>query len=142
MATITKHTNDTPAVSGLHSTVICASNQLDFSLTGNNVAAADVVQAVKIPAGAYVVNVAVIVDTAEGSACTATVGDADGASSWDASTNLNASANTETAGLAGTDAYATAGKYYPTEDTIDLTMDNAASTAKITVMAFYLLRAV
>ena len=112
-----------------------AYNTLDFSVT--NVASADVVQALKIPANAFVVNVFHVVRTAEGGTCTATVGDGDGASSWDASTDFNATANTETAGLAGTDAYTTAGKFYAAADTIDFTMNNAADAAKVTIGATY-----
>jgi len=109
------------------------SNEIDFSET--EVSAADVVQALKIPANTYVKNVYVLVKTAEGATCTATVGDATDPNGWDASTNLNASAGTVTAGLAGTDDYATAGKFYSTADTIDLVMGHATDAAKVIVFA-------
>ena len=109
------------------------SNEIDFSET--EVSAADVVQALKIPANTYVKNVYVLVKTAEGATCTATVGDATDPNGWDASTNLNASAGTVTAGLAGTDDYATAGKFYSAADTIDLVMGHAADTGKVIVFA-------
>ena len=112
-----------------------AYNTLDFAVT--NVASADVVQALKIPANAFVTNVFVVVRTAEGATCTATVGDGDTANGWDASTDFNATANTETAGLAGTDTFATAGKFYAAADTIDFTMNNAAATGKVTIGAIY-----
>jgi hypothetical protein len=107
--------------------------QLDFSDT--NVLAADVVQALQIPAGTMVLNVYVEVVTAEGGTCTATVGDGAGASSWDASTDLNATAGTVTAGISGTDAYALTGKVYTAEDTIDLTMGHNTDAAVINVFA-------
>lgn len=114
---------------------VLSENKLDFSEI--NAAASDVIQAIKIPAGALVTNVRVHVLTAEGSTSTATVGDGDGADSWDASTNLN-SAGTTTAGLPGTDAYATAGKYYATADTIDLTLSaHALDAAIVNVSAEY-----
>lgn len=112
-----------------------AYNTLDFSVT--NVAASDVVQALKIPALAFVTNVFVVVRTAEGGTCTAAVGDADSSNGWDASTDFNAAANVETAGLAATDSFATAGKFYASADTIDFTMDHAADAAKITIGAVY-----
>jgi hypothetical protein len=110
-------------------------NKIDFS--EKNMVASSVIEALKIPAGALVHNVRVLVLTAEGGTLTATVGDGAGANSWDAATNLN-SAGTVTAGLPGTDAYATAGKYYSAADTIDLTLSaNAAETAIINVSADY-----
>lgn len=112
-----------------------AYNTLDFSVT--NVSSSDVVQALKIPALAFVHNVFVVIRTAEGGTCTATVGDGDSANGWDASTDFNAAANTETAGLAGTDSFATAGKFYASADTIDFTMNNDADAAKVTIIALY-----
>ena len=112
-----------------------AYNKLDFSATG--VSSADVVQALKIPANSLVTEVSVTVRTAEGGTCTATVGDGAGASSWDAATNLNATADTVTSSVKGTDAYAV-GKFYSSADTIDLTMNNAAATAVINVAATYM----
>jgi len=84
----------------------------------------DVLQCLKVGAGMLVTNVRVAIVTASGGTLTATAGDGDGANSWDASTNLNATAGTVTAGLAGTDTYATAGKLYTAADTIDLTLSN------------------
>lgn len=135
MATITDfidlHDACIPA-SGLNKAFVLK-NTLDFDTTP--VAAADVVQALQIPAGTYVLNVFVEVITAEGAACTATVGDDAGANSWDAATDLNAVAGTVTAGISGTDAYALTGKVYTTENTIDLTMDHLADDAEIVVYA-------
>jgi hypothetical protein len=115
---------------------VLSENKLDFS--ENNALASEVIQAIKIPAGALVKNVRVVILTKEGSTTTATVGDGDGANSWDASTNLNANPNVVTAGRPGTDAYATAGKYYASADTIDLTLSaHALDAAIVNVSAEY-----
>src|SRR5574341_2142166 len=135
MATITSFVSGTQEHQDLMGRAVGAYNTLDFSIT--NVASADVVQALKIPANSLVSNVYVVIRTAEGATCTATVGDGDDTNDWDASVNFNAAANTETAGLQGTDANATNGKFYTSADTIDFTMNNAASTAKVTIIAFY-----
>jgi len=111
-------------------------NILDFSTSGpGEVAAADVVQALKVPVNCLVTHVQVTVITVEGATCTATVGDADGANSWDAATDLNATKGTTTYSAAGTDAYATGGKIYKADDTIDLTMGHDTDAAKILVTA-------
>lgn len=107
---------------------------IDF--TKQNVSAADVVPVLRIPKGAFVSTVGVIVNTKEGATCTATVGDGDAAAGWDASTNLNANAGTLTVPVQGTDAYAY-GKIYLADDTIDLTMGHDTDAAKITVFAEY-----
>lgn len=101
--------------------------------------ATDTLQCVKVEDGMLVSNVRVAVITASGGTLTATVGDGDGANSWDASTNLNATAGTVTAGLAGTDTYATAGKLYTADDTIDLVLSNNApgTTGVVDVVVEY-----
>jgi hypothetical protein len=96
-----------------------------------NVAASDTVQAIKVPAGTYVLNVFVKVVTPEGGALTATVGDGSGVNSWDASTDLNATAGTVTQGISGTDAYALTGKLYTANDTIDLVHSAAIADAAV-----------
>lgn len=111
-------------------------SRLDFAKTP--VAASDVVQVVEIPAGTVVTNVFVKVITAEGATCTATVGDGADADGWDASTNLNAAADTITYGVAGTDAYVNSigtaqGKIYTAADTIDFVMGHATDAAVIDV---------
>ena len=135
MSTITFFTDKKPACVGVGTNMFMAENIIDFSR--KKALAGDVVQCLNIPKGAYVLNVMVTVLTAEGATCTATVGDADGANSWDASTNLNATAGTVTAGVSGTDAYALTGKTYTSDDTIDLTMGHDADTAKISVCTCY-----
>lgn len=102
----------------------------------NNAAASDVMQAIKVPAGTYILNVFVKVITPEGGTLTATVGDGDGANSWDASVDLNATAGTVTQGVSGTDAYALTGKLYTANDTIDVVHSaHAADTAVYDVIA-------
>lgn len=113
---------------------IKAENKIDFSV--KNATAGDVVQALKIPKNALVQDVFVIVRTPEGAICTATVGDSDSATGWDASTNLNASAGTVTSALEGTDAFGV-GKLYTADSAILLTMGNNAATAVVTVVALY-----
>jgi len=101
-------------------------NRLDLS--DINTAASDVVQALAVPANTFVIDVLTKVVRAEGGALTASVGDGNGASSWDGATDLNGSVGTVTQSAAGTDAYATTaakGKFYATADTIDLTMSAA-----------------
>lgn len=103
------------------------------------VATADVVQCLAIAAKTLVEAVFVEIVTPTGLTSTATVGDGDGASSWDASVNLNAAAATVTKGVSGTDAYALGpGKYYSAADTIDLTCtitNGPCTTGSIKVFA-------
>lgn len=123
-------------VKKLGNDLVLAENTINFAT--NNGVASDVVQAIKVPKGAYVMQVGTYLHTAEGGTQTATVGDGAGANSWDASVDLNAAGGTVTGGIPGTDAYATSGKLYTAEDTIDLTMSaHAADTAKITVFCVY-----
>jgi len=109
--------------------------QIDFSDT--NADASTVVQALDIPAGTQVFNVWLEIVTAEGGTLTCTVGDGDGADSFEGEADLNATAGTVTYGAGGTDAYVTAGgKFYSSADTIDLTLSaNAADTAVVNVIA-------
>ena len=125
--------------------VYTVENTIDFSK--KNAAASTVVEALNVAAGTHVLNVWVTVDTPQGAASTATVGDAGTPAGFDAATDLNAAAGTTTYGV-GTymnavpavaiqDAYVAAGgHYYATADTIDLTLSAAAvDTAVITVKA-------
>jgi hypothetical protein len=141
MATLTKFVRDFPAISKEGSTQIVATNKIDFSKPGYAGAASDVVQVLSIPKGAFVRNVFVRVITAEGSTCTAKVGDGSDDDGFDASVDLNAAANTLTAGIAGTDAYVinNIGKLYTSADTIDLTLGHTTANAVIEVMAVYCL---
>ena len=134
MGTITTFVDNVQAMEREGNLKHVVARKIDFSVTP--VDAADVVQVLKIPKGALVTNVAVIVKTAEGATCTVTVGDAAGANSWDASVDLNAAAGTATYSAAGTDAYAY-GKYYAAADTIDFTMGHDTDAAIVVVTAEY-----
>ena len=113
-----------------------------ITLVGNPTVASDVVQALKIPAGAFVTRVGVLAITAEGGTLTATVGDGAGAASWKDAVDLNDLTGGAHSGPmytndldSGTDAYGE-GKYYGSADTIDLTMSaNVGDTAVFTVWA-------
>lgn len=130
MSTISDFLKGHPAVKGIGSNQVKAENLIDFSK--KSVLAADVVQAIRVPANALVTKVALYTITAEGATCTVTVGDGDGANSWDASANLNSVGGYYSA--AGTDAYAQ-GKFYTADDTIDLVMGHDTDTAKVLVVA-------
>jgi len=123
-------------------------NKWDFSEDGAG--SADVVQLLTVPEGTFVFSVVHIVNTAEGGTSTGTVGDGDAADGWIASVNNNATAGTAlqsngkftlSEGTPNTISYthaygAQGGKYYGSEDTIDITLSaNAVDTAVITLMA-------
>jgi len=113
-----------------------------ISLAVNPSVASDVVQALKIPAGAFVTRVGVLVITAEGGGLTATVGDGTAAAGWKDAVDLNDATGGAHSGPmytndldSGTDSLGE-GKYYGSADTIDLTMSAAAGdTAVFTVWA-------
>lgn len=106
--------------------VFCVRQRVDITA----LATGEVVQCISIPAGTYVMQVMTKVITAEASGvCTATVGDGDGANSWDASVNFAATAGTITCSAPETDTYATTGKLYSTADTIDVTLTIASGPA-------------
>jgi hypothetical protein len=114
-------------------------HQVEIDFSEKNVAAADVVQIANIEAGTRVIAIGWEVTTAEGDTCTATLGDGDGAASWDASINLNSAAGGGSA--AGTDAYALTsgiGKLYTSADTIDLVMGHDTDTAVVTFQIMYI----
>ena len=134
MATVTTFVSGTQEHLDLAGRAIGACNTLNFAATA--VSAADVVQALKIPANALVTRVTTIIRTAEGATCTATVGDGTTADGWDASVNLNAAAGTTLRSLEATDTYGV-GVFYSSADTIDLVMGHDTDAAKVTVMAEY-----
>ena len=86
--------------------------------------------ALTIPANTLVLQVYSVVVTAAGEACTATVGDGDSATGWDASIDLNATAGTRYGGVPGTDAF-TVGKLYSTADTIDYVVTLNGGTGSV-----------
>jgi len=136
MGTISAFVEKTQYTQKLGTDVFCAENLLDFSKT--NAAISDVVQALKVPANTIVKNVWCIVKTPEGSTAVATLGDGASATGWDASVNLNAAAGTMTGGVPGTDAFASIGKFYASEDTIDLVPSAALDTCKLVVKAEFM----
>lgn len=108
---------------------VMAEAKIDFSEL--NVSAADVVQALKIPAGALVTDVWLEVLTAEGGAGNVDVGDASNVDGWDVDVDINAAALTR-----GDGAYA-GGKRYAAADTIDLIPSVDLDTAVVLVVAEY-----
>ena len=109
-----------------------AENVLDFSAT--NVSNADVVQALKIPAGALVKSVWCECLTAEGATATANIGDATDPDGWDATINLNSAAGV----ILGDGAYA-GGKRYASADTLDVVPTADLDTAKMRIVAEYVI---
>lgn len=102
---------------------------VDFTDAKNQVTIAagntNTLQVGKVSAGTIVKAIDAIVDTAEGEAVTATVGDGDNPDGFIASLNLNSATGTIGAG-AYTAAY---GKYYAADDTIDLVIANSSGSA-------------
>lgn len=135
MPIVTTFTDGLQETVELGNRVMVAHNKLDFSATP--VCSGDIVEAIKIPAGAKVMEVHTTVKVKEGTTCTATAGDGSGDADWDASVNLNANVAVGTRSAVGTDTYATTGKFYAAADTIDLTMGHDASTAVLIVSATY-----
>ncbi len=133
MATITKFVDGLSTPELLANEVVKKENVIDLSIVDS--ASGDTVQCLKVPAGAFVSRVGVLVITVEDSTLTGTVGDEADPNGWDASVNfenlgMNVSDLDES-----TDAYGE-GKYYPAEDTIDVVMSaNAGDTAKFMVWA-------
>ncbi len=109
-----------------------AENVLDFSET--NVSSADVIQALKLPAGALVKTVWCECLTAEGATATANIGDATDPDGWDATINLNSAAGV----ISGDGAYV-GGKRYAAADTIDVVPTADLDTAKMRIVAEYII---
>ena len=95
-------------------------------------AAADVLEVIKVPANTLVTHVALNVTTAEGGTLTVDVGDGDNPDGYLDGVNANATAAYLT--VAGTDAFE-AGKFYTAADTIDIVLNNAADAAVMTLTA-------
>jgi len=130
MSTVTYFTDKSQAVE-VEKTYQCKNEAvIDFTL--NPCISGDVVQVLDIPAGAVVTNVGINVITAD--ANTVDVGDATDPDGWDAAVSTGSTGVT-----LGNGAYASAGKYYASADTIDLTLTNNMDTGKIGVFASYFL---
>ena len=111
-------------------------NEIDFSSDTEFTATAtatDIVKCLDIPANTFVAKVGVIVLTAEGATCTATVGDSS-AADWDASVNLNSASAVAQVSLEATDTYGP-GKLYTAADDIRLVLGHQTDDAKIKVFA-------
>jgi len=108
-----------------------AENVLDFSVT--NVSGSDVVQALNIPANALVKSVWVECMTVEGGVATMDIGDGADADGWDAAVDANSAAGI----IEGDGAFA-GGKLYSSADTIDIVPSADLDTAKIRIVAEFL----
>lgn len=121
-----------------NTTKMVAEEDIDFSK--NPCSATDVVEVMKIPAGAIVTYAGLIVRVAEGSACTCKLGDADDDDGWlAAGANLNAVGAKLPLGHTTGKYLADGGSYYDADGTIILTLAHNASNAKVTVVAEYIL---
>lgn len=129
MAIVTDFVDGKAEVVRLGNEVIVVENELDFSVTTGP--AADTIQALKIPAKAFVTDVWLEVVTAEGSAGNTDVGDGDTVDGWDVDVNINSAA------IVKGDGAFVGGKYYATADTIDLTPSIELDTAVIRIFAKY-----
>ena len=98
--------------------------RLDFST--RNYDSADLLQFFKVPADSFVVGVGYEVEKVEGGVLTVEVGDGADPNGWIAALDLN----TLAADFPLAAAYAAVkGKYYATEDTLDITFNNDADLA-------------
>lgn len=115
-----------PAAATSYNTTHRVSAVIDASKIndGNGLASGDVVEAIAVPAGTMVMAVHTAVRTAEGATCTYGVGDGASATRYHATMDANSDS---------TDANVAPDYYYADQDTIDVTLDNAASSAVIQV---------
>lgn len=115
---------------------VIGSERISFANNdGTNIGTAysgQVIQCFKVAAGTTVDKVRIRVITAQGGTLTCTVGDGTAANGWDASVDLNASANTIVGSDEDTDTYGF-GKYYAVEDTIDVTLSADSATYAVAV---------
>jgi len=139
MATNTTKTDNSGAIQNQGGLMVVGQETIDFSHKDfNTSAASDVIQVMNIPAGTVVLKVYTHVVTAEGGTLTFDVGDGTDPNGWDDAVDGNSTGMNAT--TEGTDALADslgagAGKYYSADDTIDITLDNAADAAKIHLIA-------
>ncbi len=112
---------------------IVAENVLDFSADGFNVAAADEVEALILPAGAVVTAVLVETLTAEGGVATVDVGNVADPNGWVAAADANAAANV----IKGAGAYAANGLRVSLSETLDIIPSADLDTAVLYISAEY-----
>ncbi len=119
-------------------------NQIDFSVTANNLVATDIGQMINIPAKFWMHTFGIRLDTVQGAVATALFGDGDDPNGWLATAvDLDGTANDffqsgkiQAAATPDTflDLYHP-GKYYVAADTIDIDPGHVVDTAVITVFA-------
>jgi len=104
-----------------------------------NMASSDVYEAINIPAGAIVIAAGVVCLTAEGATATVDLGDGDDPDGFIDAANVN-SAGLSSSSIQddGTFAYS-GGRYYSSDDTIDVTAKAALDAAKFVVWCKYIL---
>jgi len=109
-----------------HAVIYRVSRVLDCAKAndGAGLSGSDVAELINVPAGSRVLDVHTKVLEAEGSTLTYGIGDGDSATRY----HSNVNGNVDT-----TDANDTTDHFYDSDDTIDVTVDNAASTARIQV---------
>lgn len=134
MATITTFVDGKNQIELVAGRVHYAEALLDFSKT--NVKSADVVQALKIPDKALIIDQLTEVVTAEGAAATADIGDTADPNGHDAAVDLNVAAHSAT--LRGTDAYAV-GIRLAADGTIDFIPNADLDTAVVRIQAAYMM---
>jgi len=100
----------------------------------SNYVATNVLQLISVPIGCRVLAVAWTVETVEGATLTFDIGDGDDPDGFVDGANGNALAQGDSDGIAT--GYPAPGRNYAAADTIDLLINNDASSAKITVVAF------
>lgn len=108
--------------------------QRTFDFAVENHASGDVLQLITVPAKTWVLGVQYEVETAEGGTLTFDVGDGATVDGFIDGADGNALAN-DLPLINEAFSPAVGGKYYASEDTLDMTINNAADAAKITIRA-------
>ena len=103
-----------------------------FDFAKTNQLSGDVIQVIALPADVRVLAVDVKVDTAEGGTLTFEVGDGTDPNGWAAAVDGNVAAASQGTGAL---AASNGGKLYLAADTIDITLNDNADGAKISVFA-------
>ena len=121
------------AMQRLGGEIVVAKNELNFATT--NASSADIIEAIKIPAGAFLMDCFCYINTAEGATMTFDIGDGTDPNGCDDAVDGNATAGTESKMLEA-DPYGK-GKYYSAADTIDIVLDDDADMMVVTIIAVY-----
>jgi hypothetical protein len=108
-------------------------------LKGSALAANDVFELIKIPAGALVLTVAAKVTTVEGATCTVDIGDGATVGGYISGLNGNTSANSQSFNATTTPTFGV-GKLYTEDDTIDVKLvTGTAANVVIIVSVNYIM---